>query len=236
MALPKLSYPTFDLTLPSTRQDIRMRPFLVREEKILLIAQQTEEPREVINAIKQVINNCVMTEGFDVDALTTFDLEYVFLKLRARSVNNIIKLTYKDNEDEKSYTLDCNLDDVQVTFDPEHSNVINVSDDIVLRMKYPEARLMQSLDPSLSESDIFFELLASCMDVVVQGNESFLISDSPKEEVDEFISTLDVNTFQSIQEFFRTMPKLKHELKYTNSLGNERTIVLDNLNDFFTLG
>lgn len=236
MALPKLSYPTFDLTLPSTKQEIKMRPFLVKEEKILLIAQQTEEPKEVINAIQQVINNCVITEGFDVDALTTFDLEYVFLKLRARSVNNVIKLTYRDNEDEKSYTLDCNLDDVQIIFDPEHTNFINVTDNITLRMKYPEARLMQSLDPSLSESDIFFELLSNCMDVIVQGNETYLVSEAPKEEVDEFISTLDVTTFEKIQTFFKTMPRIKHELVYVNSLGNNRTIVLDNLNDFFTLG
>jgi len=236
MALPKLLYPTFDLTLPSTKQEIKMRPFLVKEEKILLIAQQTEEPREVIGAIKQVINNCVITEGFDVDALTTFDLEYVFLKLRARSVNNIIKLTYRDNEDDKSYTLDCNLDEVQVIFDPEHTNFINVTDNITLRMKYPEARLMQSLDPSLSESDIFFELLSNCMDVIVQGNETYLVSEAPREEVDEFISTLDVGTFEKIQTFFKTMPKINHELVYVNSLGNNRTIVLDNLNDFFTLG
>ena len=236
MALPKLLYPTFDLTLPSTKQGIKMRPFLVREEKILLIAQQTEDPKEVINAIKQVINNCVVTEGFDVDSLATFDLEYIFLKLRARSVNNIIKLTYKDNEDEKSYTLDCNLDDVQVVFDPNHTNFINVADNITMRMKYPEARIMQSLDPSSSESDIFFQLLSSCIDVIVDGNESFTASEAPKEELDEFISTLNVGVFEKIQDFFRTMPKIKHELKYTNSLEHERTIVLDNLNDFFTLG
>jgi hypothetical protein len=236
MALPKLNYPTFDLTLPSTKQELKMRPFLVKEEKILLIAQQTEEAREVINAIKQVINNCVITEGFDIDSLTTFDLEYLFLKLRARSVNNIIKLTYRDNEDDKSYTLECNLDDIQMEYNPDHTNVIKVNDEISIVMKYPEARLMQSLSPDLSESEVFFELLSNCIDVIVENNNSFKVSEASKEELDEFIADLDVTTFQHIQEFFQTMPRIKHELKYVNSLGNERTIVLDNLNDFFTLG
>jgi hypothetical protein len=221
MALPKLSHPTFDLTLPSTRQEIKIRPFLVREEKILLIAQQTEEPREVINAIKQVINNCVITEGFDIESLTTFDLEYVFIKLRARSVNNIIKLTYKDNEDDRNYTVDCNLDEVQVIFNPNHNNHIKVTDNISIVMKYPQARLMQSIDPDLSEQEVFFELISHCIDTIVDGAESYLVSEVPKEEV---------------QEFFQTMPRINHELKYTNSLGNERVIILDNLNDFFTLG
>lgn len=236
MALPKLSHPTFDLTLPSTRQEIKIRPFLVREEKILLIAQQTEEPREVINAIKQVINNCVITEGFDIESLTTFDLEYVFIKLRARSVNNIIKLTYKDNEDDRNYTVDCNLDEVQVIFNPNHNNHIKVTDNISIVMKYPQARLMQSIDPDLSEQEVFFELISHCIDTIVDGAESYLVSEVPKEEVQEFVDSLDVTAFEKIKEFFQTMPRINHELKYTNSLGNERVIILDNLNDFFTLG
>ncbi len=235
MGLPKLNYPTFELTLPSTRQVLKMRPFLVREEKILLTAQQTENPGEVINAIKQVINNCVVGEC-DVDSLATFDLEYVFIKLRARSVNNIIKLTYRDNEDDQRYDVECNLDDVEVSFNPAHTNVVNVNNDINLVMKYPNASLMQTLNPDLSESEIFFELLASCIETIIENSTHHKASEYSKEEVNEFISSLDVNTFEKIQEFFQTMPKIRHELKYTNSIGNERSIVLDNLNDFFTLG
>ena len=235
MALPKLSYPTFDVILPSTNQSIKMRPFLVREEKILLIAQQTEDPKEVINAIRQVITNCVIGE-FAVNALTTFDIEFVFIKLRARSVNNIIKLRYRDNEDNQSYDVECNLDDVQIQHTEGHTNLITVNDSISITMKYPGAELMQNLNPDMTESDIFFELLRSCVDKVIEDGNHHNVSESTKEEVEEFIASLDVNTFQKIQEFFQSMPKIRHELKYTNSLGNERVIVLDNINDFFTLG
>ena len=235
MGLPKLNYPAFEITLPSTKHLLKMRPFLVKEEKILLTAQQTENPREVINAIKQVINNCVVGE-YDVDSMTTFDLEYIFIKLRARSVNNIIKLTYRDNEDNQRYDVECNLDEVEVTYNENHTNVISVNDTMSIVMKYPNASLMQSLNPESSESEIFFELLAACIDTIIDNGNHYKVSDYSKEEVDEFISSLDVNTFEKIQEFFQTMPKIKHELKYTNSNGNERVIVLDNLNDFFTLG
>jgi hypothetical protein len=160
----------------------------------------------------------------------------VFIKLRARSVNNIIKLTYKDNEDDRNYTVDCNLDEVQVIFNPNHNNHIKVTDNISIVMKYPQARLMQSIDPDLSEQEVFFELISHCIDTIVDGAESYLVSEVPKEEVQEFVDSLDVTAFEKIKEFFQTMPRINHELKYTNSLGNERVIILDNLNDFFTLG
>jgi len=235
MALPKLQYPTFDLTVPSTKQTVKMRPFLVKEEKILLIAQQAEDPKEVINAITQVITNCCVSE-FDSSRLTTFDLEYIFIKLRARSVNNVIKLRYRDNEDNQSYDVECNLDEVEITYSPDHNSLIQVNETMSIQMRYPGTDLMQALSPDMNESEIFFELLSKCIDVVIDNGTHHNVSDSTKEEVDEFVSTLDVTTFGKIQEFFQTMPKIKHELKYTNSLGNERTITLDNINDFFTLG
>lgn len=235
MGLPKLQYPTFILTIPSTKQTVKMRPFLVKEEKILLIAQQAEDPKEVINAIQQVINNCIVDEA-DVTRLTTFDLEYIFIKLRARSVNNVIKLRYRDNEDDQSYDVECNLDEVEITYNPDHNSLIAINDTMSIQMRYPGTDLMQSLSPDMNESEIFFELLSKCIDTVIDNGTSHNVSESSKEEIDEFVSNLDVNTFQKIQEFFQTMPKIKHELKYTNSLGNERVIVLDNINDFFTLG
>jgi len=212
-----------------------MRPFLVKEEKILLIAQQAEDPKEVINAITQVITNCCVSE-FDSSRLTTFDLEYIFIKLRARSVNNVIKLRYRDNEDNQSYDVECNLDEVEITYNPDHNSLIQVNETMSIQMRYPGTDLMQALSPDMNESEIFFELLSKCIDVVIDSGTHHNVSDSTKEEIDEFVSTLDVTTFGKIQEFFQTMPKIKHELKYTNSLGNERTITLDNINDFFTLG
>lgn len=235
MALPKLSYPTFEVNIPSTNKTIKMRPFLVREEKILLVAQQTEEPKEVVNAIKQVIVNCSIDQ-FNVEDLTTFDLEFLFIKLRARSVNSVIKLRYRDNEDNQSYDVECDLDQVEIVRTEGHTNIIQINDNMTMVMKYPRAELMQTLDPSMNESEIFFELLSSCIDEVIENGTHHDARNSTKEEVEEFIASLDVNTFQKIQEFFQTMPKIKHELKYTNSLGHERTVVLDNINDFFTLG
>lgn len=235
MALPKLSYPTFDVNIPSINSTIKMRPFLVREEKILLIAQQTEEPKEVVNAIRQVITNCAVDQ-IVVEDLTTFDLEYLFIKLRARSVNNIIKLRYRDNEDDQSYDVECNLDDVNILHTEGHTNIIAVNDGMNIVMRYPRADVMQSLNPEMSESEIFFELLSNCIDEVIENGTHHDAKGSTKEEIEEFIASLDVNTFQKIQEFFQTMPKIRHELKYTNSLGHERTVVLDNINDFFTLG
>lgn len=235
MALPKLSYPTFEVTIPSTNKIIKMRPFLVREEKILLVAQQTEEPKEVVNAIKQVIVNCSIDQ-FNVEDLTTFDLEFLFIKLRARSVNSVIKLRYRDNEDNQSYDVECDLDQVEIVRTEGHTNIIQINDNMTMVMKYPRAELMQTLDPSMNESEIFFELLSSCIEEVIENGTHHDARNSTKEEVEEFIASLDVNTFQKIQEFFQTMPKIKHELKYTNSLGHERTVVLDNINDFFTLG
>ena len=235
MGLPKLSYPTFQITLPSTNEQLMLRPFLVREEKILLTAQQTEDPKEVIQAIKQVIGNCVVGE-FDADQMTTFDLEYVFIKLRARSVNNIITLTYRDSDDNQRYDVKCDLDEVQITYDANHTKVVQVNDAMTIVMKYPNALLMQSLDPNLPESEIFFQLLISCLDEIIDGGNHYKVSEYSREEVEEFVATLDVNTFEKIQLFFQTMPKIKHELSYINSLGNERKIVLDSINDFFTLG
>lgn len=235
MALPKLSYPTFEVNVPSTNTTIKMRPFLVREEKILLVAQQTEEPREIVNAIKQVIGNCCVNQ-IDINQLTTFDIEYMFIKLRSRSVNNVIKLRYRDNEDNQSYDVECNLDEVQIVRTEGHTNIIPVNDTMNIIMCYPRADLMQTLNPEMSESEIFFELLSNCIREVIENNIHHDTSNSTKEEIEEFISSLDVNTFQKIQDFFQTMPKIRHELKYVNSLGNERVVVLDNINDFFTLG
>ena len=160
----------------------------------------------------------------------------MFIKLRARSVNSVIKLRYRDNEDNQSYDVECNLDEVQISRTEGHTNFIQINDNMSMLMRYPRADLMQNLDPSMSESEIFFELLSNCIDEVIENGNHHDAKNSTKEEVEEFIASLDVNTFQKIQEFFQTMPKIKHELKYTNSLGNERTVVLDNINDFFTLG
>lgn len=236
MALPKIEHPTFDVNLPATGQLVKCRPFLVKEEKILLTALQTEDSAEIINSIKQVINNCIITEGVNIETLPTLDLEYLFIKIRARSVNNIIKLTYRDNEDNKRYEVEVNLDEVVVKKDDNHSNRIDVNGNLHFFMRYPTADINSNIRDTDSEADLFFDILKGCIDKICFGDEEYAAADSTPEELDEFLEGLNVSAFTKIQEFFATAPRLHYEVKYTNSLGNERVIVLSTLNDFFTLG
>lgn len=236
MPLPKISYPIFEVKIPSTKKSVKFRPFLVKEEKVLLVAQSSEETSQVLSAIKQVLNNCILSEDTNVDDLTTFDLEYLFLKIRAKSVNSVISLAYRDTEDEKRYEFDIDIDSIEIKESEGHSNVIKVDDNLTLVMKYPKADLADLLLTVEQEYDIFFKILSYCLDKVVQGGVEYSASDSTEQELEEFIQSLSVEAFKKIQEFFNTMPRLYYEINYTNSLGNERTIKLTNLSDFFTLG
>lgn len=236
MPLPKISHPIFELTLPSNKQTIRYRPFLVKEEKILLTAQSSGEPKDIVLAIRQVINNCILTEGIDVEQLTTFDLEYLFIKIRAKSVNNVISLTYKDLDDDKRYPVDVDLDQIEVIEDPTHTNKIDIGSGMGIVMKYPKADLASSLKVVDGELEIFFEVLKNCIESIYDETTVYNVAEYSAEELEEFIQSLDVAAFQKIQNFFATMPKLYYEVKYTNSLGKEKVIPLTNLNDFFMLG
>ena len=236
MALPKIGYPIFEITLPSTREIIKYRPFLVKEEKILLTSQSSGEAADIINAVKQVINNCIITDKVSVEDLTTFDLEYLFIKIRAKSVNNIINLTYRDLEDDLKYKVDIDLDQVEIKEDPSHSNKFDIGNGYGLVMKYPRADLTNSLKFVEGEMDAFFEVLKASIDSVYDKDTVFKLADSTPQEIDEFVQSLDTKAFKKIQDFFATMPKLYYEVKYKNSLGNEKVIPLTSLNDFFTLG
>lgn len=236
MALPKISHPTFELTLPSNGKKIKLRPFLVKEEKVLLMASQSQDTDEILNSLKQVISNCIIESDIELDELATFDIEYIFLKLRSRSVNNIIKLRYKDNEDKKSYDLELNLDEVEVKTFEDHNNKIEINKEIGFTMKYPKVSITEKLKDAKNQTDVFFEMLKSSIDIIYEGKNEYNALDSSDEELEEFIQDLDVKTFNKIQKFYETIPRLYHELKYTNSLGNERVVRLETLNDFFTLG
>ena len=236
MALPKASYPIFDLILPSNKQSIKYRPFLVKEEKILLTAYASGEAKDIIIALKQVINNCILTEKIDVDNLTTFDLEYLFIKIRAKSVNNIINLTYQDLDDDKRYEVEVDLDNIEIKEDPSHTNKIEVGNGLGMIMKYPSAELATKLEAGNDDMQVFFKVLENCVESIYDANGVYPVEDEDPAELEEFIQSLDVSTFKKIQEFFTTMPKLYYEVKYTNSLGTEKVIPLTTLNDFFTLG
>lgn len=234
--LPKISHPTFSLTLPSTGQQIIYRPFLVKEEKILLIAQQAQDPIETIRAIKIVIQNCIITENIQVDDFATFDLEYFFLKLRSKSVNNIVTLSFKDNDDNQVYDFEIDLEQVELKVPEKHDNSIQVNDEIVIKLRYPRLEVMEQVRLINNPTDFVFLLLKNCLHQIQYKGKLINTDQYSNEEVDEFINSLDLNTYQKIQNFFDSIPKLEHILTYTNSKNKEVKIVLNTLNDFFTLG
>lgn len=235
MSLPKISHPTFSVVVPSTKQKARLRPFLVREEKILLLAQTTDDPADVSDAIKQVINNCLV-DKLDVEDLTTFDMEYLFLKLRAKSVGNMIELKYTDPEDNETYDLSINLDDVEIKTFPEHTNKVEITPNTGIVLRYPRAEMAAVLKQAQSEVDILFETIKYCIDKIYDGEELYDVSNYSPEEINEFVDNLNVETFRKIQNFFETMPRLYHEAKYkAKKNGKEKMLVLSTLTDFFTL-
>lgn len=234
--LPKISHPTFSLTLPSTGQQIIYRPFLVKEEKILLIAQQAQDPIETIRAIKIVIQNCIITENIQVDDFATFDLEYFFLKLRSKSVNNIVTLSFKDNDDNQVYDFEIDLEQVELKVPEKHDSSIQVNDEIVIKLRYPRLEVMEQVRLIDNPTDFVFLLLKNCLHQIQYNGKLINTDQYSNEEVDEFINSLDLNTYQKIQNFFDSIPKLEHILTYTNSNNKEVKIVLNTLNDFFTLG
>ena len=239
MALPKLKVPLFDVTIPSTNKNAKFRPFLVKEEKILLMAQAGGTKKEIVNALKQIINNCVvLSDGssVDVDHLTTFDLEYLFIKIRAKSVDNMVKLKYMDHEDQKHYDFEVPLDQIEIIHTPEHKNKIKVDKEVGVVLKYPTATMilkMEELD--IEEEDAALFMISSCIDYVYDAENVYPAKDETPEELQTFVESLSISAFTEIQKFFDTMPKLYYKIEYTNSMGTEREIELSSLDDFFTL-
>jgi hypothetical protein len=235
MALPTLSYPLFEVVIPSTSKKAKLRPFLVREEKILLLAQTSEDPSDVIKSIQQVIQSC-MSKPQDAENLTTFDLEYLFVKLRSKSVSNIIELLYKDPDDGEQYKVIVNLDDVEIKKNKEHTTKIEFSKDLGVIMKYPSLDIGEKIKQVDTEVDLFFQLITLCLDKIYDAETVYNASEYSMEEIEDFVSSLDVNAFKKIQQFFETTPKLFYETSYTTKDGKEKKVVLQNLNDFFSLG
>jgi hypothetical protein len=231
MALPKIDQPLFDLIIPSNGKKVTFRPFLVKEEKILLIAQSGGDG-EMIRAIKQIINNCVI-EDINVDDLATFDLEYMFLKLRAKSVNNLIKLSYRDNEDEELYDFEVDLDTIEVEMPKDINPKIKINETIGMTMKYPSAGISDKISEFENEVELLTFFITNCIDTIYDEETVYVASDYSAKELNEFLDSLDVSTFDKIREFFEKIPKMRHVINYTNKLGNERTIELSSIRDFF---
>lgn len=234
MALPKLQQPLFDLTLPISKQEIKFRPFLVKEEKILLIGKDGG-PKQQMTAIKQLLSEVVVEpKKFNPEELILADMEYLFMKLRARSVQNIVQLKYRDKEDNKVYDFEVNLDEIEPTIDENHVNVIDLDGNIGVELREPTLGLVEKLDIKEGQEasrESVYKLLAGCIVKVYDSEEVY--DDFTEKEAVEFIQNLDMNMFEKLKQFYDTLPKLKHTLHYENENGNERKIALQGLADFF---
>lgn len=238
MPLPKIATPSYELEIPSTGKKIRYRPFLVKEEKILIMALESEDPKEISHAVKTVITNCLLTKGVKVDDLATFDIEYLFLNIRGKSVGEEVDILITCPDDNKTQVPQTiNLDEIQVQKNPKHSRDIKLDDNLVLRMKYPSMNeFIKSNFNIQSEIDIkeTFDLIASCIDQVYNEEESWSSSECTKKELNEFIEQLSSKQFKQIESFFETMPKLSHIIKIKNpNTGVESEVVLEGLSAFF---
>jgi hypothetical protein len=235
MPLPKIDQPLFDMTIPSTGKKIIFRPFLVKEEKILLIAQQSGNDSEIIRAIKQILNNCIQDE-IDLDTFAIFDLEYAFLKLRAKSVNNVVKLAYRDTEDDEVYNFELDLDAIEIEMPEKINSKIVITDEVGMTMKYPSASITDKMTNFDNEVDLMTFFIVNCIDTIYDEENVYVANDFSGEEISEFLDGLDVKSFEKIREFFESVPRLYHKIEYTNSIGNERSIELTSLKDFFMWG
>jgi hypothetical protein len=234
MSLPKIEHPIFKIKIPSTKKEVRFRPFLVKEEKILLIAKSSEQENDILLAIKQVVNNCCLEE-LNIDKLALFDVEYLFLRIRAQSVNNIVSVTYRDNEDNTDYDFDIDLNEVVVTFPLNFENNIKINEASGIIMKYPEASLYEDKEFLNSGEEAFYQLVLRCIDKFYDAETVYDTKNYSTKEISDYIDNLDVKTFEKVREFIVNQPKLNYIIDYKNKLGNVRKIELTSLTDFFTL-
>ncbi len=236
MALPKIDLPLFELVLPSTGKKVKYRPFTVKEEKILLIAQESKEVKQVILAIKQILGNCL--QGIDVETLATFDLEYVLLNIRAKSVNDEITFSVTDPDTEEKVELVININDVEIKKFADHNKIIQVSDDIVFQMKYPSISYLEMLkvgeDGEQNDSDSIIAVMKECIGVIAQGDQVFKLEDFTEAEVNDFIESLSSDIVMKIKKFFDTIPVMRYEKKYIDKTGKEKTFVAEGMETFFT--
>ena len=237
MPLPKISTPTFELVIPSTKKKIKYRPFLVKEEKILVMAMESESMDDTARAITDVLSNCILTRGVKVDQLSTFDIEYLFLNVRCKSVGESIDVILTCADDgETKVPVTVFIDEIQVITDDAHKKDIKVDDKLTLRMKYPS--LNEFIDQNFGDGidlNTSFDVIASCIEMIYSEEETWEAKDHTKKEWLAFIEQLNSGQFKEIEHFFNTMPKLSHTVKYTNpNTGYEGEYTLEGLASFFS--
>ena len=237
MPLPSIATPTFELELPSTGQTIEYRPFLVKEEKVLVIAMESEDLSQIVNAVKDVIKSCILTRGVKVEELSTFDIEYLFLNIRGKSVGEEVEVlvTCPDDGVTKVPVL-ISLDEIQVQFDDTHSKDIKLDDNLTLRMRYPSMEEFVKNNFAVSEINLdeTFNVIMSSIEQIYSEEESWSAKDCTKKELREFVEQLSSKQFKEIENFYVTMPKLSHTMTVTNPNTNvENEVVLEGLASFF---
>jgi hypothetical protein len=238
MPLPKISTPTYELELPSTGKKIKYRPFLVREEKILILALESEDEKQIATAIKNTLKDCIQTRGIKVENLPTFDIEYLFLNIRGKSVGESVELIVTCPDDgETTVPVKVYIDEINVTKEKNHSPDIDLDGNLTLRMKYPSLDQFVSSNFSFDERedlDKSFEIIGSCIDVIFNEDDAWSTSDVTKKELMTWMDGLNSAQFKKIEEFFSSMPKLSHTIKVTNPKTKvESEVVLEGLQSFF---
>ena len=238
MPLPKIATPTYQLELPSTGKTVTYRPFLVKEEKVLVIALESEDNKQITNAIKAVLKSCVQTKGIKVEQLPTFDIEYLFLNIRGKSVGEELEVNIICPDDgETSVPVYISLDEIEVYKEKGHTNKIKLDSNLMMEMAYPSLDQFIKNNFDFNEEnqmDQSFALIASCIDKIYNEDEVWATADCTKKEVNEFLESMNSGQFKEIEKFFETMPKLKHDVKVKNpKTGVESDVVLEGLASFF---
>ena len=238
MPLPKIATPTYELVLPSTGKNLKYRPFLVKEEKLLVLALESENTKEITTAIKNVIKACVLTRGVKIETLPTFDIEYLFLNIRGKSVGEEIEVNIICPDDGETYApVKINIDEIEVQKNDKHTNKIKLDAKLVMEMKYPSLEQFIKSNFDFSEEvgmDQSFDMISSCIDKIYNEEEVWTASDCSKKELIDFLEQMNSSQFKEIEKFFESMPKLSHEVKVKNpNTEVESTVVLEGLSSFF---
>ena len=238
MPLPTISTPTYELTLPSSNKKIKYRPFLVKEEKILILAMESQDTKQIARSVKDVIAKCILSRGIKVEKLSTFDIEYLFLNIRGKSVGEQIEVMVTCPDDGKTQVpMSIDIDSIKIQKDEKHSTDIKLDDTYTLRMKYPSLNEFIKNNFGTVESmsvDDTFDLIASCIDQVYSDEESWTSDECTKKELSDFVESLNSNQFKLVENFFLTMPKLSHKIKVTNpNTKVESDVTIEGLQSFF---
>ena len=238
MPLPKISTPTYELELPSTGETVKYRPFLVREEKLLVIALESEDTKQITNAIKTVIKNCIESKGIKVENLPTFDIEYLFLNIRGKSVGEEVEVNIICPDDgETAVPIKINIDDIKVQKSEDHTDKIKIDDSIMMEMRYPSLDQFIKNNVDLSGDNAMeqsFDLISSCISKIYTDDEVWVSTDVTKKELMDFLEQMNSAQFKQIEKFFETMPKLSHKVKVKNPKTKvESEVTLEGLSSFF---